>query len=71
MEESELHARCLALVRMIRWGAGSEEEGDRRFAELQRLKPNPNWADIMFHRFPDLSDEEVVNEGLSYRPLAL
>ncbi|GID29464.1 hypothetical protein [Paractinoplanes brasiliensis] len=71
MIESELRARCLELVHMIRSGAGSEEEGDRYFEELQRIKPNPNWADIMFYRFPDLSDEEVVEEGLAYRPMAL
>lgn len=71
MEESELRARCLILVRLIRTGVGSEEDGDGYFQELQRLKPNPNWAELMFYRTPDLSDEEVVDEGLAYRPIAL
>lgn len=70
-EEGELRARCLTLVRLIRSGVGSEEDADEYFQELERLKPNPNWSDLMFYRNPDLSDDEVVDEGLAYRPIAL
>lgn len=71
MDEPELRARCLVLVRLIRWGSGTEERGDRLYEELCRLKPNPNWSDLMFYSFPDISDEEVVERGLAYRPMAL
>ncbi|MGC4792209.1 hypothetical protein ACLQ22_30850 [Micromonospora sp. DT178] len=71
MEERELRARCLILVRLIRTATGSEKDGDGYFQELERLKPNPNWVDLMFYRTPDLSDKEVVDEGLAYRPIAL
>ncbi|MEV6350584.1 hypothetical protein [Actinoplanes sp. NPDC051851] len=71
MEQGELRARCLELVRLIRSGAGSEADGDAGYRELQRLKPNPHWSDLMFYRTPELPDDEVVEQGLAYRPMAL
>ncbi|MEU9130699.1 hypothetical protein AB0D08_21800 [Kitasatospora sp. NPDC048540] len=63
--------KAVELVEMIRHGGFSDERCAELIEELQRLLPHPAWTDLMFYREPPLSDEGVVQEALSYRPIEL
>jgi hypothetical protein len=67
---SQLREQALVLVRAFRRGNFSGEETVERLTDLERLIPTPHWIDLMFHEVPELSDEEVVDRALAYRPLA-
>jgi hypothetical protein len=67
---SQRRERALVLVRAFRRGNLSDQETVERLADLERLIPTPHWLDLMFQEMPGLSDEEVVDRALTYRPLA-
>ena len=67
---SQRRERALVLVRAFRRGNMSDEDTVERLADLERLIPTPQWLDLMFQEKPELSDEEVVDRALAYRPLA-
>ena len=69
-DESERRERALVLVRAFRRGDLSVEETVERLADLEGLIPTPHWLDLMFGEIPELSDEEVIDRALGYRPLA-
>ncbi|WP_171161685.1 bacteriocin immunity protein [Streptomyces sp. I05A-00742] len=60
------------LVRRIMAGEGeTEAEHNALVAELRRNVLHPAVTDLIYHRRPELSAEEVVDEALAYRPIAL
>lgn len=67
---SQRRERALVLVRAFRRGNMSDEETVERLADLERMISTPHWLDLMFQEMPELSDEEVVDRALAYRPLA-
>lgn len=58
-------------VHAARYGGLSEGDGDRVIDELTQALRHPRLGDLMFYRDPELTDEEVVREALSYRPIEL
>jgi hypothetical protein len=62
---------ALELVRAIRYQLKSDEEVEGPLNELQRLIPHPAWMDLLYWHTPELSDDEVVDKALEYRPIAL
>lgn len=67
---SQRRERALVLVRAFRRGNMSDEDTVETLADLERLIPTTQWLDLMFQDIPELSDEEVVDRALAYRPLA-
>jgi hypothetical protein len=63
--------RALELVRAIRYELKSDEEIEAPFNELQRLIPHPAWLDLLYWQTPELSNDEVIDKALEYRPTAL
>lgn len=70
-DEAQRKEQALILVRALRYGRIPDEEVGEKIAELERLIPTPHWVDLMFHQIPDLSDEEVVDRAMEYRPFEL
>lgn len=68
---AEGYEKAVGLVGKIRSTVFSDEEIAEFEDELNRLIPHPAWPDLMFWHDPELSDKEVVEEGLRYRPIAL
>ena len=64
-------ARLVEIVRRLQNGEGTEEEDLEWLAVLQRELPDPAVTDLIFHRDPPLSAEEVVDEARRYRPIEL
>jgi hypothetical protein len=67
---SQRRERALVLVRAFRHMNMSDEETVEKLADLERLIPTPHWLDFMFQETPELSDEQVVDRALAYRPVA-
>ena len=63
--------KALELVQLARDPAVSDERLGELIDGLKHVIPYPSWINLLFHRVPDLSDEEVVDEALRYRPFAL
>lgn len=62
------------LVHSIRNGAGqSEEENDALVERLEMAVDHPAASDVIFwdDRFADATDEQIVDELLSYKPICL
>ncbi|GIF38686.1 hypothetical protein BC793_105330 [Actinoplanes xinjiangensis] len=60
--------RALELVRLLRDPRLPDSETDSLLVELVRITRCPHVSDLMFFRDPSLSDQEVVEQALSYRP---
>ena len=71
MVDEDSKQKAIALVRLFRSGDLEEEQIAGKLDELMRLIPNPHWGNLMFHNTPELSDEEVVEAAMAYRPFAL
>ncbi|OJF10730.1 hypothetical protein [Couchioplanes caeruleus] len=64
----DVRERALELVRLLRDPNLPDSETDGPLVELERITRCPHVSDLMFFRDPSLSDEEVVDQALSYRP---
>lgn len=72
--EKLTRAEMIALVERIMRPGFPEEEDAAAHDALVRGTGNPHVFDLIFHPAPgreDRSAEEIVDEALSYRPLAL
>ncbi|MGW4286417.1 hypothetical protein ACWEIK_05735 [Streptomyces sp. NPDC004673] len=64
--------RAVPLIAEIRSGELRTEDCDAKIAELQELYPYcPRWLDLLFLESADLTDEQVMEKALEYRPFAL
>ncbi|WP_156726548.1 bacteriocin immunity protein [Streptomyces apocyni] len=61
----------IRLVERIMAGEGTEEEHDDLVHRLQENVPHPRVIGLIYHSNPELTAEEVVDQALSYRPIAL
>ncbi|MET9802197.1 bacteriocin immunity protein [Streptomyces sp. NPDC006368] len=61
----------IRLVERIMAGEGTEEEHDQLVQLLQKNVPHPRVVGLIYHSSPPLSAEEVVDQALAYRPIAL
>ncbi|GAA2091179.1 hypothetical protein GCM10009801_56690 [Streptomyces albiaxialis] len=62
----------IALVRALATGAlGTEAEEDAALDTLRARVPHPRVADLVFHRDPPLTPEEIVDRAMAYRPVVL
>ncbi|MFJ9692593.1 hypothetical protein [Kitasatospora sp. NPDC101183] len=69
---AELRARGLPIIARLRSGRYTEEERTALLDELEALYPyNPYLLDILFLQSGDMTDEQVLDEALRYRPIAL
>jgi len=59
------------LVRRLRSGETTDEETVELVEELKRRVPDPEVTNLMFWHQPELTDEEVVDRALAYRPIEL
>jgi hypothetical protein len=71
MVDEETRQKAIVLVRLFRSGDLEEEQIAGKLDELMRLIPNPHWGNLMFYQDPELSDEEVVEAAMAYRPFTL
>lgn len=70
-EDERTRERALEFVELARDPAVSDERLGELIDELKHVIPYPSWINLLFHRVPDLSDEQVVEEALRYRPIEL
>ena len=63
--------RALALVRELRDPAIPDEKTGAKLDELTRILRCPHVITLMFFNQPELTDEEVIAEALTYEPFAL
>lgn len=57
------------MIRRLRGPGITDEAASALFDELSRLLVYPGVSDLLFWRTPELTDEEIVEEALQYRPL--
>ena len=63
--------RALQLIRQLRDPRLPDEASGPLFDELERLLVYPRVVNLMFFEDPELSDEEVVERALEYKPFEL
>ncbi|MEV0262609.1 bacteriocin immunity protein [Streptomyces sp. NPDC050617] len=67
MTRSEL----IQLVERIMAGEGSESEHDALVRTLEENVPHPRVLGLIYYSDPALTAEQVVDQALAYRPIAL
>lgn len=55
----------------IRLHRGSDEALYTLLQQLENAVPHPNTSDLIFYNTQNLSDAEIVDIALSYKPIAL
>jgi hypothetical protein len=60
----------IRLVRSIMNAEGTEEEISDRIDLLEAEVSHPRVSDLIYYSDPELTPEQVVDEALSYRPIA-
>lgn len=63
--------RALQLIRQLRDPRLPDEASGPLFDELERLLVYPRVVNLMFFEDPELSDEEVIDRALEYKPFEL
>lgn len=63
--------RALQLIRQVRDPALPDEELAVQLDELERLVVNPHIGELLFFEEPELSNEEVLERALGYKPFTL
>ncbi len=59
------------LVKKIRQAEGSEEEISQWIDTLHACVPHPEVSDLIFYSKDELTDEQIVDKALSYKPICL
>lgn len=69
--DTESQQRALWLIALVPDPSEPESRLRERMDELKVILGCPHVADLIFWEPPGLSDEEVVERALAYRPIAL
>ena len=56
------------MIRRVRDPGFPDEAASALIDELSRLLVYPRVSDVLFRRTPELTEEEVIEEALQYRP---
>lgn len=63
--------QLIDLVRRIRLGEGSDEEASNWIMQIEKSVPHPDALDVITRGNWDLSEEQVVDKLLNYKPTIL
>ncbi|GIH05501.1 hypothetical protein Rhe02_35680 [Rhizocola hellebori] len=69
--DSAANERARLLIRQLRDPTLPDESADALLTELERLLGYPRVSDLLFNSDPELSDDEMVEKALEYKPFAL
>lgn len=65
------NGQLLAMIRRIMESDGTEEEIDALTEVLEAHLHCPRLTDLMFYSKPELTPEQVLEQALAYKPIAL
>ncbi|MEU8244265.1 e9imm peptide [Actinoplanes missouriensis] len=67
--DESVREQAIGMIHRLRDPRIPDEAAGALISELERLLAYPRVSDLLFWRTPELTDEEVVEEALRYRPL--
>lgn len=59
------------MIRDLRDPQMQDEDAAPILDQLESLVRCPNMLDLLFHQHPELTDDELLDRALEYRPFAL
>ncbi|MFJ9708729.1 bacteriocin immunity protein [Streptomyces sp. NPDC101234] len=68
---SKTRDELIRLVQQIMDARLPEREQDALLEELKQSVLHPRVSDLIYHSDPELTAEEVVDQAMAYRPIAL